>query len=116
MTRTSFFIAGSAAAVIANDGGDFRYQASLVVLPVDGKTDPLTNHQFETQFLVEAGTVEFMIGGATGISFAGDFVRVPPGIVHGCRNMGQIPARILVRHLSPAPVQRAARLCIDFAA
>lgn len=116
MKRTSFVIAGSAAAVIANDGSDFRYHAALMVLPVDGKAEARTNQQYETQFLVEAGTVEFMIGGGTGISFAGDFVRVPPGIVHACRNMAEDPARVLVRHISPVPVQRAARVCIDFAA
>jgi len=116
MGNRAFLIAGQCAARIANDDTDFRYRAATHDLPVGVQVSVRCNELSESQFLVEDGIVEFMIGGGTGIAFDGDFVRVPPGVVHAYRNAGDTAARILVRTVRPAPVRRALHVGFDFAA
>jgi quercetin dioxygenase-like cupin family protein len=116
MAKRAFVITGDGAAAIANDVADFRYRAAVHTLPVGDQTPVHVNRAAETQFMVEAGTVEFMVGGATGVVLAGDFVRVPPGLAHACRNIGDGPATILVRTTSPDAHKRAMRLSLSFAA
>jgi len=116
MSAKSFFLASGTAAIVANDSNDFRYRAMLEVLAIDMQSPTRTDDRYETQFLIESGTVEFMIGGGTAIAFEGDFARVPVGVVHAMRNIGERPARVLVRKVSPTNTQRACRVRIDFAA
>ena len=116
MSRKSFFIAGGSAGIVANDVNDFRYLAALKVLPPGEQAPAQTNERLETHILVEQGSVEFMVGGGTAVAFAGDFVRVPVGVIYAGRNVGDIPARLLVRHVSPAATIRAAHVRIDYAA
>ncbi len=110
MNNKAFVIANGEASHIANDECDFRYRAARHCLPVGVQAAAQTNTQAETQFMVEDGIVEFMIGGATAMVLAGDFVRVPPGVVHAYRNAGDSAAHLLVRRTSPQPTRRALRL------
>src|SRR4051812_6148298 len=115
MGKPAFLIAGDRAAVIANDNCDFRYRAAVHYLPVGVQVPMRTHGTAETQFLVDDGVVEFMIGGMGGIVLAGDFVRVPQGVPYAYRNAGDTTARILVRTTSPAAVRRATELSAEHA-
>jgi mannose-6-phosphate isomerase-like protein (cupin superfamily) len=116
MGKPAFLIAGDRAAVIANDNCDFRYSAAVHYLPVGVQVPLRSNGTAETQFLVDDGVVEFMIGGIGGIVLAGDFVRIPQGVPYAYRNAGDATARILVRTTSPAAARRVAKLNAGFAA
>jgi len=116
MGHRAFLITGNHAVLIANDICDFSYLAAARSLPV-GMRMPATSHDCaETQFMVESGAVEFMIGGASGTALAGDFVRVPAGVVYAYRNAGDIVAHLLVRTASPAVAGRAMHITTGFAA
>lgn len=116
MSHRAFVIAGNFAATVANDVQDFRYRAGIRDIAVGECVSPRTNEVVETQFVVEAGIVEFMVNGSEAVTFAGDFVRVPPGAVHAYRNAGNIPARLLVRTTSPLVMKRALRVTLENAA
>jgi mannose-6-phosphate isomerase-like protein (cupin superfamily) len=116
MGKQAFVIAGSHAIVVANDTADFRYRAAAHYVPV-GVQVPIRSHDHsEIQFMVEDGIVEFMIGGAAGIVFAGDFVRVPAGMPYAYRNAGETTARVLVRSVNPIPTRQATQIVATFAA
>src|SRR5882757_8344759 len=100
MGKRAFVIAGERATLIANDVCDFRYRAAAHEVPVGVQSMVLCNPNAETQFMVEDGFVEFMVGGASAVVFAGDFVRVPAGAHHAYRNAGDTAARILCRTVS----------------
>lgn len=116
MTKRAFVIAGDRATTIANDVADFHYRAAVHVLPVGAQTAARVNAVAETQFMVEDGLVEFMVGGATTYLLAGDFVRVPPGVVYAYLNAGDGPATVLMRTTSPDVRKRAMRVRLEFAA
>ena len=64
MNDRTFVIAGDRAAIIANDVDDCRYRAAAHYVPV-GVQVPVRSHgSAETQFMLEDGTLEFMVGGA----------------------------------------------------
>ena len=110
MGKRAFLIAGDHAAVIANDGSDFRYRAAAHYLPVGVQLPMRCHDTIETQFMIEDGVVEFMVGGMASIVFPGDFVRVPGGVPYAYRNAGDATACILVRTVSPRVVRRALNL------
>lgn len=116
MGKTCFVIAGDRATIVANDVNDFRYRAAVHYLAVGEQVPVRCHDNAETQFMIEDGMVEFMIGGAAGIVMAGDFVRVPPGVCYAYRNFGDEPAQILVRTTSPHVARRALWIGFDFAA
>lgn len=116
MGHRAFLIAGDRAALIANDNTDFRYRAAAHYLPVGEQVPVRCHDRAETQFMIEDGVVEFMIGGAAGLVSAADFVRVPAGVVYAYRNAGDGTARILVRSVSPSAARRVVRLVAEFAA
>jgi mannose-6-phosphate isomerase-like protein (cupin superfamily) len=116
MGSRAFVIAGGHAALIANDVNDFRYHAAAHYVPVGVQVPVRTHDRAETQFVVEDGVVEFMIGGAAGLVLSGDFVRVPAGVPYAYRNAGDTTVRILVRAINPAPARRALQVTADFAA
>jgi quercetin dioxygenase-like cupin family protein len=116
MGNRAFLIAGDRATVIANDNCDFRYRATVHCLPVGAQVAAHSHATAETQFLIDDGIIEFMIGGMAGIVLAGDFVRVPQGVPYAYRNAGDTTARLLVRTTSPAAARRVARLSAEFAA
>ena len=115
MDKRAFVITGGKAALIANDNCDFRYSASAHHLPVGVQVAARQHNHAETQFMIEDGIVEFMIGGGAGMVMAGDFVRVPAGVPYAYRNAGDGTARILMRSVNPSATKRAAR-SIHFAA
>lgn len=116
MGHPGFVIAGHRAARVANDNTDFRYRASAHYVAV-GVQVPLRCHEHaETQFMVEDGILEFMIGGAAGMVLSGDFVRIPAGVPYAYRNAGETTARILVKSVSPQPARRASLVHATFAA
>lgn len=116
MHNRAFLIADDHAACVANDTDDFRYRAAAHYVPVGVQMPVRCHDHAETQFVVDDGVVEFMIGGAAGIVLAGDFVRVPAGVPYAYRNAGDTAARILVRSANPASTRRASTVVATFAA
>ena len=116
MNQRAFVIAGDQAALIANDVEDFRYRAAAHYVPA-GVQVPVRSHgSAETQFMVEDGTLEFMVGGASTFITAPDFVRVPAGVPYAYRNIGDETARLLVRAVKPEPTFKMIRAFIEYAA
>ncbi|MEO7224008.1 MAG: cupin domain-containing protein [Devosia sp.] len=116
MSNRAFVIAGDQAAVIANDVDDLRCRAAAHYLPV-GVQVPVRSHgDAETQFMLEDGTLEFMVGGASTYITAPHMVRVPPGVPYAYRNVGDHTARLLVRASKPEPTYKMIRACIESAA
>jgi quercetin dioxygenase-like cupin family protein len=60
------------------------------------KLGPHRHDHIEETFLVQSGTLRFLLGEAVFDLSAGDFVRVPPGVRHGLANAGDVPVRLLV--------------------
>jgi quercetin dioxygenase-like cupin family protein len=112
----SFFVAGDRAALIANDLDDARYQGALHYLPVGAQVPTRANDEAETVFYVEAGIVEFMVGGPTAILNEGHFARIAPGTPYAYRNAGGETARLLVRTQRPVRPKRLVRATLEFAA
>jgi hypothetical protein len=66
--------------------------------------------------MLEDGTLEFMVGGASTYLAAPSLVRVPPGVPYAYRNVGDDTARLLVRAARPAEPVRMVRASIEYAA
>jgi mannose-6-phosphate isomerase-like protein (cupin superfamily) len=116
MSHSAFLIAGDRAAVVANDLADERYRAAVHYVPV-GVQVPVRSHaEAETQFMLEDGMLEFMIGGAATHISAPNLVRVPPGVPYAYRNVGDHTARLLVRAVKPGPTHRMVRAFVEYAA
>lgn len=116
MRHRAFVIAGQRTAIVANDDGDFRDAATAHYVPVGVQMPARSHDRAETQFLVEDGMLEFMIGGAAGLVLSGDFVRVPAGVSYAYRNAGDTIARLLVRSANPRRSRTAAHISAIFAA
>ena len=116
MGAKAFVIAGSHAALVANDNCDFRYHASSHHLPAGIQVPARSHERAETHFMVVDGMIEFMVGGAAGIVLPGDFVRVPAGVTYAYRNAGDSLAHLLVRQVNPSAARIAARVTGNFAA
>lgn len=116
MGKRAFVITGDTAALVANDNCDFRYSATAHYVPVGVQIAARQHDHAETQFMVEDGILEFMIGGGAGMVMTGDFVRVPAGVPYAYRNAGDGTARLLMRSVNPATTRRAAQISIHFAA
>lgn len=116
MTNRAFVIAGDKAAIVANDINDFRYRAPVHYVPV-GVQVPVRSHgDAETQFMLEDGTLEFMVGGASTYLTAPNLVRVPAGVPYAYRNVGDDTARLLVRARKPEPTYKMIRAFVEYAA
>ena len=109
-------MAGDQAVSIANDIQDLRYRAVPHSVPVGGQVPTRSHGDTETTILLEDGELEFMIGGAATCIAAPHLVRVPPGVPHAYRNIGDHAARLLIRASRPAPIYRTIRVCIESAA
>jgi hypothetical protein len=116
MRQRAFFIVGDRAAVIANDLGDVRYRAGVHHIPIGVQSSTRIDGAAETQFMLEDGTLEFMVGGASTFIAAPGVVRVPPGVAYAYRNIGDETARLLVRSVKPQPNYRMIRASIEYAA
>lgn len=98
----SFFISDNRVIFVANaDGAGLHYRAHCHTLPPNIQVPARINERSETVFVVEHGTLEFMVGGAVGHVISGGFVRVPAGIPFGYRNIGEDSAQILSRCIAP---------------
>jgi mannose-6-phosphate isomerase-like protein (cupin superfamily) len=116
MNDRAFVIAGDKAAVIANDTTDSRYRAAVHYVPV-GVQVPVRSHgDAETQFMLEDGMLEFMVGGAAMNITAPNLVRVPAGVPYAYRNVGDDTARLLVRAHKPEPTYKMIRAFVEYAA
>lgn len=116
MNESAFVIAGDKAAVIANDTGDKRYAAAVHYVPVGVQVPTRAHGDAETQFMLEDGTLEFMVGGAATYISAPNFIRVPAGVPYAYRNVGDHTARLLVRARKPDPTYKMIRAFIEYAA
>jgi mannose-6-phosphate isomerase-like protein (cupin superfamily) len=116
MNDRAFVIAGDRAAVIANDMDDDRYRAATHYVPV-GVQVPVRSHgDAEMHFMLEDGTLEFMVGGAATYMTAPSIVRVPPGVPYAYRNAGDHTARLLVRASKPEQTYKMIRAYVEYAA
>lgn len=116
MGKSSFVIAGNRAAIVANDVTDFHYRAAVHHLPPGARVMARSNDFAETQIMVEDGTIEVMVGGASGYVLSGDFVRVPPGVAYAYCNGSDTIATLLIRSVSPEPQRQALRVTLESAA
>ena len=111
----SFFLDDERVVFIANaEGADLRYRAHAHTLPQGVQVPARTNDKSRLIFVIEHGTLEFMVGGAVGHVSAGEVVRVAPGLAFAYRNVGDGEAVILSRCDRPARAGR--RLSIEVAA
>src|SRR6478735_8961818 len=106
MNERAFVIAGDKAAVIANDTNDSRYRAAVHYVPVGVQVPVRCHGDAETQFMLEDGMLEFMIGGAAAHISAPQMMRVPAGVPYAYRNVGDHTARLLVRAAKPEPTYK----------
>jgi uncharacterized RmlC-like cupin family protein len=116
MGKSSFVIAGNRAAIVANDVSDFHYRAAVHHLPPGARVMARCNEFAETQIMVEDGTIEAMVGGASVYVLTGDFVRIPPGVAYAYCNGGDTIATLLIRSASPETHRATVRLNVEFAA
>jgi mannose-6-phosphate isomerase-like protein (cupin superfamily) len=116
MSQRAFVIAGDQAAIVANDVEDFRYRAAVHYVPAGVQVPTRSHGGAETQFMLEDGTLEFMVGGASTFISAPGIVRVPPGVPYAYRNASEHTARLLVRIAQPEPTYKMIRACIEYAA
>ena len=70
-------------------------QFEVVVAPGGGPPPHIHHHQDETFYMVE-GSLKLRLGESTLVARAGDYVRVPRGMLHAFRNVGEHTARMLV--------------------
>lgn len=57
---------------------------------------PHLHRRCEETFLIQEGSLEFLVGDEVRTLTRGDFVRVPPGVKHGYLNVSGAPVRMLV--------------------
>ena len=116
MNDRAFVIAGDKAAVIANDINDARYRAAAHYVPVGVQVPVRCHGDAETQFMLEDGMLEFMVGGAATYISAPYMMRVPAGVPYAYRNVGDHTARLLVRAAKPEPTYKMIRAFVEYAA
>jgi mannose-6-phosphate isomerase-like protein (cupin superfamily) len=116
MALHNFIIAGNRAILIANDLSDRRYAAGQTFVPAGVQAPAKVNETAETVFVVERGTLEFMVGGAQNFVGEGGYVRVPKGVPFAYRNADDTTARLLVRAQLPADPSPVCRITLEFAA
>ncbi len=78
----------------ARNGGDYTV-IEYIAEPGDAGPVPHVHRDHEELFFVLEGAFEFILGDERRRLYAGDFVRVPPGMLHGFRNVGAERARWL---------------------
>lgn len=71
----------------------FQFEA---VVPPGGGPPPHTHSREEETFYIISGSLEFQIGDVTHIANKGDFVYIPPGVVHRFKNVGDVTSVQLV--------------------
>jgi quercetin dioxygenase-like cupin family protein len=80
-------------AVAEETGGEYSLYEQTV--PPQLGPPPHIHHKESEAFYVMEGEFEFLKGDQTIRAGVGSFVRVPPGVPHAFRNVGEAPARFL---------------------
>ena len=75
-------------------GGAF-FMAEVSV-PPGGGTPPHIHHREEETFYLQQGTLTIQVGGKTLNASAGDFIRLPHGVVHSFENTGNVDTKFLM--------------------
>ena len=95
--------ADSARIIVSANDSDGRYSLLEWTVaaneePAGDKRDygPHLHRRCEETFLIQSGSLEFLIGDDVVMLQAGDFVRVPPGVRHGYQNVSGKPVEMLV--------------------
>lgn len=109
MSQRAFVIAGDSAATIANDVEDFRYLAAIHYVAPGMQVPVRCNERAETQFMLQVGALEVMVGGLAHVLSAPSFVRVPKGVPFAYRNVSSTAARLLVRAARNGPPVKVLR-------
>ena len=84
--------------------GGAYFMAAVSVVP-GGGNPPHIHHREEECFYMQEGTLTVQVGGQTQTVSAGDFVRLPRGIVHSFENTGDMDAKVLLV-VAPAGLER----------
>ena len=103
MPKPACFVTASKAIRIANDNG--RARADVHHVPPQVRVSARRNPLAEMVLFVEEGTLEFVIGGASGFVTAGGFVRIPVDVPYAYRNAGDETARLISHAVPPGSTE-----------
>jgi quercetin dioxygenase-like cupin family protein len=84
-------------------GGAFFMAA--VSVPPGGANPPHIHHREEESFYLQQGALTIQVGGKTLNASAGDFIRLPRGVVHSFENTGNVDAKVLLG-VAPAGLEK----------
>src|SRR5262245_50499646 len=101
MCTSAVFFNGSEAMYVANDGAELRYHANIEYLPPYYEAEARPSAERELLYIIERGTIEFMVDGHSVFVSDGDVVRIKPAAFYSYRNPSPRPARLLVRTMRP---------------
>jgi mannose-6-phosphate isomerase-like protein (cupin superfamily) len=90
--------------IVSGNDTDGRYSilewtiAAYAKIPDEGIRDygVHLHRRCEETFLIQEGSLEFLVDNEVVVMNAGDFVRVPPGVKHGYQNTSGSPVKMLV--------------------
>jgi mannose-6-phosphate isomerase-like protein (cupin superfamily) len=117
MSRRAFFIAGDRIVHIANPcGAGLSYQAQAHVVAPGAQVGPHVQEQAETVIVVEAGVLQVMVNGMSGLVSGGHFVRVPAKTWFAYRNDTDEAALVLQRTAPMPPAREGCRVTIHMTA
>lgn len=85
-----------------NTGGALLFEACV---PPQSGPLPHIHHREDEAFYVLEGDIEVLEGDRTFVAGAGSFVFLPRGVVHGFKNVGAQPARMLIM-ATPAGLEK----------
>lgn len=75
------------------NGAYFQFEA---LIPPGGGPPPHIHHNEAESFYLAQGKLEMRLGDAVVAARAGDFVNVPRDTIHGFKNVGTEPAKVIV--------------------
>jgi glyoxylate utilization-related uncharacterized protein len=102
MTTRALVVAGTLVMPAANDvPADSPYRASVRILAPGDITAVMQNDEAEMLLLVERGSVELMVGGASFPLLKAQVARIPAGAAFAYRNNGTTDARVSSARVPP---------------
>jgi mannose-6-phosphate isomerase-like protein (cupin superfamily) len=102
MTTRALVVAGTLVMPAANDvPADSPYRASVRILAPGEITPVMQNDEAEMLLLVERGSVELMVGGASFPLLKAQVARIPAGTAYAYRNNGTTDARVASAKVPP---------------
>ena len=90
--------------VTGEQTGGAYFMAEVVIAP-GGGNPPHIHHREEETFYLQQGSLTIQVGGKTVVASAGDFVRLPRGVVHSFQNTGNVETKVLLM-CSPAGLEK----------